>query len=238
VRGVVDGYRASAVAAFASGAGENREQRVGMGNSIRVENLCCGIVKNASFTVKDGSCFAIRGPSGSGKTTLLNAIAGNRTYSGNIFYNGVNIDKRAAWERGFRYLNQLLYLFPYLTLDGNLALAQYAARKKRDKTERVSMLTEFEIGHLAARRPFNVSGGEQQRAALARALIGGPTLLLLDEPFANLDTELKIRLYDKIIAIQEKMRLTIILVSHDEREIEYLADEGISIHEGVITGTL
>ncbi|GHT85389.1 putative ABC transporter ATP-binding protein [Spirochaetia bacterium] len=205
-----------------------------MGNSIRVENLCCGIVKNASFSVKDGSCFAIRGPSGSGKTTLLNAIAGNRKYTGSIFHNELNIDKRAAWERGFRYLNQGLYLFPYLTIDGNLALAQYAAGKKRDKTERRSMLSEFEIVHLAARRPGNVSGGEAQRAALARALIGGPALLLLDEPFASLDAELKTRLYDKVKAIQEKHQVTIILVSHDEREIECLADERISLYNGVI----
>jgi molybdate transport system ATP-binding protein len=131
-------------------------------------------------------------------------------------------------------LNQRLYLFPYLTVDGNLALAQFAARKRRDKGERIELLDELEISHLAKQYPDKISGGEQQRAALARALIGGPEVLLLDEPFANLDTELKNRLYEKIRILKEKLCLTMILVSHDKDEIARLADECIFINEGVI----
>jgi molybdate transport system ATP-binding protein len=201
---------------------------------LTVDDVSCGIVRNASFCVLRGTCLGISGPSGSGKTTLLNAIAGNRTYSGHIVCDGINIDHLAPWKRGFRYLNQRLYLFPYLTLDANLALAQYAARKKRDKSERLKLLADFEIAHLVRSYPDKVSGGEQQRATLARALIGSPKLLLLDEPFANLDWELKIRLWQKIKDIQLSRNLTILLVSHEPREIKALADRCIYINNGIV----
>jgi molybdate transport system ATP-binding protein len=199
---------------------------------LELKQIYSGIVKNASLTLGDCSCLAISGPSGSGKTTLLNTIAGNRSYGGEIFYCGENINTLAPWKRGFRYLNQRLFLFPYLSLDGNLALAQYAAGKKPDKEERQKLFTDFEIAHLASRKPGFISGGEQQRAALARSLIGNPKLLLLDEPFANLDWELKIRFWDKIQEI--KKSLPVILVSHEREEIAALADTCIFIKNGVL----
>jgi molybdate transport system ATP-binding protein len=199
--------------------------------ALELNQVSSGIVKAASLKA-GGGCLAISGPSGSGKTTLLNAIAGNRAYSGRILYNGVSIDRLAAWERGFRYLNQRLYLFPHLSLDGNLALAQYAAGKKRDAAERRKLLAEFGIAHLAGRKPAFVSGGEQQRAALARSLIGGPKLLLLDEPFSNLDRALRERLWDKIREI--KKSLPVILVSHEPYETAALADACLYMQGGVL----
>jgi molybdate transport system ATP-binding protein len=200
--------------------------------AFEARQVSAGIVKNASFTLNDCSCLAISGPSGSGKTTLLNAIAGSRAYTGRMFFRGESIDGLAPWRRPFRYLNQRRYLFPYLTLDGNLALAQYAAGKKRDKEERRRLLAEFEIAHLASRKPGCISGGEEQRAALARSLIGDPELLLLDEPFANLDRELKGRFWEKIREI--KKTAPVILVSHDREEIEALADTCIYIKDGIL----
>jgi molybdate transport system ATP-binding protein len=199
---------------------------------LELRQVGAGIVKNASLQLNEGACLAISGPSGSGKTTLLNAIAGSKAYRGQIYYRGESIDRLAPWQRGFRYLNQRRYLFPYLSLDGNLALAQYAAGKKRDKQERQNVLAEFEIAHLASRRPGFISGGEEQRAALSRSLIGNPKLLLLDEPFANLDRELKIRLWEKMRKI--KKILPVILVSHDREEIAALADDCIYIKDGVL----
>jgi molybdate transport system ATP-binding protein len=199
---------------------------------LELRAMSSGILKNITLKIDGCICFAVSGPSGSGKTTLLNTIAGNRPYSGEIVYNGENIDRLAPWKRGFRYLNQRLYLFPFLTLEGNLALAQYAAGKKQDKEERRRLLSDFEIAHLAARKPLFVSGGEQQRAALARSLIGSPRLLLLDEPFANLDRGLKIRLWDKIKEI--KKSVPVVLVSHDSEEISALGDECVYIRDGVI----
>jgi molybdate transport system ATP-binding protein len=198
---------------------------------LKLLDISAGILKNVNLTIPEG-CFAVSGPSGSGKTTLLNIIAGNRPYTGEILYNGENIDQLAPWKRNFRYLNQRLYLFPFLTIEGNLALAQYAAGKKQDREERRKLLADFEIAHLASRKTGFVSGGEQQRAALARALIGNPRLLLLDEPFANLDQELKFRLWNKIKEI--KKSIPVILVSHDEEEINALGDICVYIRDGVI----
>jgi molybdate transport system ATP-binding protein len=203
---------------------------------LELRGVSAGIVKNASLKLNECGCLAISGPSGSGKTTLLNTIAGSIAYRGRIFYRGEPVDNLAPWRRGFRYLNQRRYLFPYLTLDGNLALAQYAAGKKRDKGERQKLLAEFEIAHLASRKPGFISGGEEQRAALARSLIGNPKLLLLDEPFANLDRELKIRLWKKIG--ETKKTLPVILVSHDQEEIGILADICIHIKDGILEDQL
>jgi molybdate transport system ATP-binding protein len=199
---------------------------------LELRQVSAGIVKNASLTLDEGRCLAISGPSGSGKTTLLNTIAGSKPYSGQIFYQGEVIDALAPWQRPFRYLNQRRYLFPYLSLDANLALAQYAAGKKRDKGERQRLLDEFEIAHLASRKPGFISGGEEQRAALARSLIGNPKVLLLDEPFANLDHELKIRLWEKLKKM--KTTLPLILVSHDHEEIAALADICMYIKDGIL----
>jgi molybdate transport system ATP-binding protein len=198
---------------------------------LELKQVSSGILKNVSLKT-GGGCLAVSGPSGSGKTTLLNVIAGNRAYSGEILCRDVSIDRLAAWERGFRYLNQRLYLFPYLSLDGNLALAQYAAGKKRDRAERQRLLAEFGIAHLAGRKPSFISGGEQQRAALARSLIGNPKLLLLDEPFSSLDRELKERLWRKITEI--KKSLPVILVSHEADEIAALADRCLYLKDGVL----
>jgi molybdate transport system ATP-binding protein len=199
---------------------------------LELRRVNAGILKDITFSVEGCKCFVVSGPSGGGKTTLLNIIAGNRPYRGEIYCDGKNIDRLAPWKRGFRYLNQRLYLFPFLTLDGNLALAQYAAGKKLDKRERRELLAVFEIAHLAERKPLFVSGGEQQRAALARSLIGNPRLLLLDEPFANLDRELKIRVWDQILEI--KKSIPVILVSHDREEMRVLGDECVFIRDGIL----
>jgi len=199
---------------------------------LELQHINAGILKDVSLCLPCVRCLAVSGPSGSGKTTLLNVIAGNRAYSGRINYMNKNIDGVPSWKRGFRYLNQRLYLFPYLTIDANLALAQYAAGKKMDKRERRACLAAFEIEHLASRKPQLISGGEQQRAALARALIGSPKLLLLDEPFSSLDWSLKTRLWEKLIEI--KKTLPVILVSHEPKEIDALADECVYLENGII----
>lgn len=140
---------------------------------LRVENVTTRILQGISFRVPEGRCVAIAGPSGSGKTTMLNAIAGALPYQGTIYLAGQRLDDLPPWQRPCRYLNQRLYLFPYLTVRGNLALAQYAAGLPRVK-EQMDLLEEMGIAHLAERYPRQISGGEQQRAALSRALISRP----------------------------------------------------------------
>ena len=104
---------------------------------LRVENVTTRILQGISFRVPEGRCVAIAGPSGSGKTTMLNAIAGALPYQGTIYLAGQRLDDLPPWQRPCRYLNQRLYLFPYLTVRGNLALAQYAAGLPRVKKEQI-----------------------------------------------------------------------------------------------------
>ena len=201
---------------------------------LKVNNLSCGILENISFSVEKGSCTAICGPSGSGKTTLLNAIVGSIDYRGSISIADQCIDKRPIWQRPCRYLNQHLYLFPYLSVDNNLRLAQYAAKKPQDSEKRHDLLKLLEIEHLAKRYPTQISGGEQQRAALARALISEPQILLLDEPFSSLDWPVRLRLWQAMKEIQHLFSVTLLLVSHEPREVEALAQKQLSLSKGYL----
>ncbi|QBH96624.1 ATP-binding cassette domain-containing protein [Limnobaculum zhutongyuii] len=199
---------------------------------LKVNNLSCGILKQVSFSVEHGTCTAICGPSGSGKTTLLNAIVGNIHYQGSISIADQCIDTLPIWQRPCRYLNQRLYLFPYLTVENNLRLAQYAAKQPQDWQKRRDLLQLLEIEHLAKRYPSQISGGEQQRAALARALISQPRLLLLDEPFSSLDWSVRLRLWQALKTIQSEFSVTLLLVSHEPKEVEALARQHLAIDDG------
>ncbi|TLV23078.1 ATP-binding cassette domain-containing protein [Klebsiella indica] len=190
---------------------------------LRVEHLTTQAFNELDFHVSEGICTAITGPSGSGKTTLLNAIAGIISYQGEICLDEKSINTIPPWQRPCRYLNQRLYLFPYLTVAGNLALAQYAAGLPRSRQKQMSVLDDMGIAHLADCYPRQISGGEQQRAALARALVSRPRLLLLDEPFSNLDWGIRSRLWEIVRGLRQ-YDVTVILVTHEPKEAEYLAE--------------
>lgn len=199
---------------------------------LTVERLSTLAFDNLYFQAAGGICTAITGPSGSGKTTLLNAIAGTVPYHGDIRFEGRLLNGVPPWRRPCRYLNQRLYLFPYLTVAGNLGLAQYAAGLPRSKLEQMRILEEMEIAHLAQSYPRQISGGEQQRAALARAMVSRPRLLLLDEPFSSLDWETRRRLWQVIKRLQND-EVTILLVTHEPTEVAALASVQWSFEQGV-----
>ncbi|GAB1437611.1 ATP-binding cassette domain-containing protein [Providencia sp.] len=200
---------------------------------LNIDALSTGILKNVTLSLNQGCCTAICGPSGSGKTTLLNCIAGYQSYQGHIYFQDRLIDKLPIWQRPCRYLNQRLYLFPWLTVLNNLRLAQYAAKIPRDKTPILTLLNKMNIGHLAQRYPHEISGGEQQRVALARAMISSPPLLLLDEPFSSLDWQTREQLWQQVNMLKQE-GVTIILVTHEPREASTLAEYQINIQNGVI----
>ncbi|MGY6102865.1 ABC transporter ATP-binding protein [Pasteurella multocida] len=171
---------------------------------LKIENLSAGILRHIHLHVSKGECVAVVGQSGSGKTTLLNSIAGYLDYQGHITLAQQPIDNLAPWQRHCRYLNQRLYLFPHKTVSGNL----------RD------------------RYPHQLSGGEQQRAALARALINPPDLLLLDEPFSSLDWETKQHIWAILKDLMQSYHMTTLLVTHDPKEADYLSHRQIRLHQG------
>ncbi|MCD4595969.1 ATP-binding cassette domain-containing protein [Proteus mirabilis] len=200
---------------------------------LTIHSLTTGILTEVSLHLEQGGCLGISGSSGSGKTTLLNAIAGYTGYTGDIVLANQNMNKLPVWQRPCRYLNQRLYLFPFLTVKQNLWLAQYAAKQKRSKEKEIALLEQMGIAHLATRYPSQISGGEQQRVALARALISQPKLLLMDEPFSSLDWETRYLLWELIISLK-KQQITMIIVTHEPRELQALADKTLLLSNGKI----
>jgi molybdate transport system ATP-binding protein len=179
------------------------------------------------------------GPSGSGKTLTLDAVAGFRTpEEGRILLDdeilfdapsGVNLPPQA---RHCGYVFQNYALFPHMTLRQNLAFA--AERRPRlERHRRVNeMLERFHITDVAGRRPHEVSGGQKQRCSIARALIGSPKLLLLDEPARGLDAPLLVELYGLLRQVRAEFKIPIVLVTHDLEECFELGEEMLILRDG------
>ena len=201
---------------------------IGNFKMLQIQHLQVGILKDISLTVANGESVAIVGQSGSGKTTLLNAIAGYSDYQGSIAFNQCPWDNLASWERRCRYLNQRLYLFPHKTVSGNLSLA----KPKSTRQEQLDLLAQLNIDALIDRYPHQLSGGEQQRAALARALINPPDVMLLDEPFSSLDWQTRQQIWQNVKSLLKTFNLTTLLVTHEPKEADLLADRQIHLHLG------
>jgi thiamine transport system ATP-binding protein len=180
-------------------------------------------VDGVSLDVPTGQILALLGASGSGKSTLLRAIAGLEPYTGSIRWDGVSLTGVPPHRRGFALMFQDGQLFPHLTVAGNVGYPLRIAR--RSDPERVTELLELVgLPGFGARRVTELSGGEQQRVALARSLAAAPRLLLLDEPLSALDRELRERLGTDLRDILVTAGSTAILVTHDHQEAASIAD--------------
>ena len=180
------------------------------------------------FSLVRGSMMALTGPSGSGKTTLLRLIAGLiHPTSGRIaFQNEVWLDTASriyvpAQKRHIGFVFQDYALFPHMTVRKNLSFALAENQSSGIVNE---MLEATGLMQLADRKPAQLSGGQQQRVALARALVRKPDLLLMDEPFAALDPEMRYQLQDLLLKLHRQHNFSVILVTHDMAEIFRLAD--------------
>ena len=189
-------------------------------------------LKNISLTVNKAEKVSILGPSGSGKSTLLRLIAGlEKPYSGTITIQGKVVSDQdhlvAPEKRNVGLVVQNKALFPHLTVEKNIG---FGIRKNQEKTKIISdLLSLFKIEHLSNKYPHEISGGEQQRTAIARSMAPGPELLMLDEPFSALDRELKEELYAELNQIFKERQQTIMLVTHDLAEAKVLSDKQINL---------
>jgi putative ABC transport system ATP-binding protein len=211
--------------------------------TYEIGDLKIEVLKNVNLEVEKGEFIAITGPSGSGKTTLLNVIGGiDKPTSGKIIVFGDDLGaENEDFLTDFRCHNvgfvfQSYNLVSTLTLAENVAFPMEWTQKSEDQIrERVAELLKLVgLQHRADHFPFQLSGGEQQRVAFARALANDPPLLLIDEPTGNLDTKTSL----KIIQILQKLkgeRKTIIVVTHDERIIQ-LADQKLCLEDGKLVG--
>jgi putative spermidine/putrescine transport system ATP-binding protein len=184
-------------------------------------------VDGVSMAVEGGELLALLGPSGCGKTTLLRIIAGFIAQTrGRVVVGGRVLDRVPPNLREIGIVFQNYALFPHMTVAQNIAYGLAARGESRTvQQDRVAeMLSVVQMSHLADRKPRELSGGQQQRVAIARALAVRPKVLLLDEPFAALDKNLRLDMQIEIKRLQRQFALTSILVTHDQDEAMSIAD--------------
>ncbi|MCD6524769.1 MAG: ATP-binding cassette domain-containing protein [Thermococcus sp.] len=184
-------------------------------------------LRDITFEVEAGEHFIILGPSGAGKTVLLEIIAGIiEPDSGRIYLNGRDVTELPPEKRGLAYVPQNYALFPNMSVYDNIAFGLKVRKvPKPEIKRRVREISKvLGIEHLLHRKPRTLSGGEQQRVALARALVVEPPLILLDEPFANLDVQTRSRLIGEMKRWREELGFTALHVTHSFEEAVSLGD--------------
>ncbi len=197
------------------------------------------ILKGLSFRLEKGSIGCLLGPSGCGKTTLLRCLAGFEPITdGEIVFNGVIVSARGKMvppeARRVGMVFQDFALFPHLDVLGNIAFGLRALPRRTRQERAKHLLESVGLAGFDRKFPHELSGGQQQRVALARALANEPEVLLLDEPFSNLDVELRERLGQELRDIIKRVNITAVLVTHDQHEAFAIADEIGIIAEGRI----
>lgn len=207
-----------------------------MRHPLKVSNLSKffgrnSVLEGIDFFVKENTILAVVGESGSGKTTLMRIIAGlEKPDSGSVFSLGKDVTSLPPNKRSVGLVFQEYALFPHLTVAKNIA---YGVKKK--KAKRVSeMLELIHLPDIGERYPYQLSGGQQQRVAIARAMAPDPSLLLLDEPFSNLDPIRRCDLRHRIKSLVEKSETTVMIVTHDIEDALKIATKILILKEGKI----
>jgi iron(III) transport system ATP-binding protein len=190
------------------------------------------VVNDFSFSVHEGEIVGILGSSGSGKSTLLRLIAGLEAPTGGRIKiaNQLVVSEKSFVQpenRGVGMVFQDYALFPHMTVKDNIVFGLSRLAKKERQARLKEMLELVKMEDFEKRYPHELSGGQQQRVALARALAPKPNVLLMDEPFSNLDADLKESIREELCTILKKANMTSIMVSHDRKDVEAICDRSI-----------
>ena len=212
-----------------------------MNNILEISNLSHAYSKDSksvtgiNLNILSGERVSILGPSGCGKSTLLRLIAGlERPSEGEIKIKGIEVSSKESLvppeKRNVGLVVQDKALFPHLSVYANIC---FGIKKNKTKDDIASeLLNLFKIEELKHKYPHEISGGEQQRVALARSLATNPDVLMLDEPFSALDKELKQNIYSEISAVFSEKKSTILLVTHDQNEAELMTERRLIMEKG------
>ncbi len=209
-------------------------------SDLRLESVC---KRFGAFTALDhidldvgsGELVALLGPSGCGKTTLLRLIAGlDAPSSGTIRFDGHDMADVAVRKRGVGMVSQHYALFPHMTVADNIAFGLKARKSAREDIEKRvrEILQIVQLDSFRDRFPAQLSGGQMQRVAIARTLVTEPRILLMDEPFASLDTALRIEMRRFVRTLQQRYGITTVFVTHDQDEAMEIADRVAILLEG------
>ena len=214
-----------------------------MKNVLEIRNLshaydqASSIIKDFNFSLKKGEIVSILGPSGIGKTTLLRIVAGLE----DVMDGEIIISNKVASKKNFllppekRNLGLVVEdraLFPHLNIEKNVMFGISHIQDRESLAQ--EYLGLFKVADLSKKYPHEISAGQQQRVAFARALITNPDILLLDEPFGALDKNLKEELHDETKKIFKNKNLSVLLVTHDEEEAKHFSDRIIEFQEDKI----
>src|SRR6516225_7584708 len=194
-------------------------------------------VRNFNLTTGNGEFVVLVGPSGCGKTTTMRMIAGLETVTeGEIRIGGKNVVGMVPRERDVAMVFQNYALFPHMNVFSNLSFGLRLRKFPKDKIEdRVRTAAGIlGIGHLLDRKPKELSGGERQRVALGRAIVREPQVFLMDEPLSNLDAKLRVQTRAEIARLHQRVRTTVVYVTHDQVEAMTMGDRIAVLQAGVI----
>jgi multiple sugar transport system ATP-binding protein len=213
-----------------------------MSNSVEVRDLSVAygavkVLKNLNLEIAEGEFIVLLGSSGCGKSTLLNCIAGLlEVTDGQIFIGGKNVTWEEPKDRGIGMVFQSYALYPQMTVERNLSFGlRVAGMPKPEIQSRVKRAAEIlQIEALLDRKPANLSGGQRQRVAIGRALVRDVDVFLFDEPLSNLDAKLRSDLRVELKRLHQRLKNTMIYVTHDQVEAMTLADRIAVMKDGVI----
>ena len=193
------------------------------------------VVRDFSISAEEKECLSLMGPSGAGKTTVLRALAGLvKPQEGKVFLEDKDITEEPPSRREMAMVFQNMALFPHTKIKDNITygLSALGWSKETIQTELLRMAERLKIADQLDKYPNACSGGQKQRAGIARALIRRPRILLLDEPFSSLDQNLREELLKELQQLQKETAMTMIYVTHDRREAEVIADRIALLKDG------
>jgi multiple sugar transport system ATP-binding protein len=192
-------------------------------------------VDQLELEIADGELVVLVGPSGSGKSTALRMLAGlEEVDAGSIWIGGVDVTDLEPKRRDVAMVFQNYSLYPYLDVAANIAFPlKMAGVKTAERERRVREAAELlDIGHLLARKPAQLSGGQRQRVAMGRAIVRQPKVFLMDEPLSNLDAQLRVQMRAEIAALQARLGVTTVFVTHDQVEAMTLGHRVAVLRDG------